>query len=79
MRDRWSAMPEGTVKFFNETKGYGFIKPDKDAGSQADVFIHIRELKKYGYEKIAEGQRVRYEAIPAENGKGPKATVIEIL
>jgi CspA family cold shock protein len=80
MRDCGLAMPEGTVKFFNQSKGYGFIKPDRDTpGTQADVFIHIREVKKCGLESVAEGQRVKFEIAPAENGKGPKAVSIAVL
>lgn len=74
-------MLEGTVKFFNEAKGYGFIKPDRDislSSQTADVFVHIREIKACGLERIVEGQRVRYDAV-ATNGKGPKAIKIEVL
>lgn len=77
-------MLEGTVKFFNATKGYGFIKPDRDinvslaSNSPADVFVHIRELKACGLERLIDGQRVRYDAVTAD-GKGPKVVKIEVL
>lgn len=74
-------MPEGTVKFFNESKGYGFIKPDRDMSGSApsDVFLHIREIKASGIEKVAEGQRLSYELAPPTNGKGAKALKIKVI
>lgn len=51
-------MATGTVKWFNETKGYGFIKPD-DGG--ADVFVHISAVEKAGWRTLREGQKVSFE------------------
>ncbi|MCB2082019.1 MAG: cold-shock protein [Hyphomicrobiales bacterium] len=51
-------MANGTVKWFNTTKGYGFIQPE-DGGS--DVFVHISAVQEAGIEKLLEGQRVSYE------------------
>lgn len=51
-------MANGTVKWFNGTKGYGFIQPDE--GGQ-DVFVHISALEKAGLRSLAEGQRISYE------------------
>ena len=51
-------MPTGTVKWFNETKGYGFIQPD-DGGK--DVFVHISAVERSGMSGLAEGQKVSYE------------------
>ncbi len=59
---------EGTVKWFNETKGYGFIK--KDDGQ--DVFVHYSDIEGDGFKTLAEGQRVSFEVV--EGTKGPKAT-----
>jgi CspA family cold shock protein len=51
-------MPVGTVKWFNSTKGYGFIQPD--AGG-ADVFVHISAVERAGMGNLVEGQKVSYE------------------
>jgi cold shock protein len=56
----------GIVKWFNTTKGYGFIRPD---GGGADVFVHISAVEKAGYTNLAEGARVSYEPITGRNGK----------
>jgi CspA family cold shock protein len=53
-------MPVGTVKWFNETKGFGFIRPD-DKGE--DVFVHVSELEKSGIKNLQEGQKVSYELV----------------
>jgi cold shock protein len=60
----------GTVKFFNADKGYGFIKPD--AGG-ADIFVHVSAVQTSGIGSLSEGQRIRYETEPDRKGKGPKA------
>lgn len=51
-------MSTGTVKWFNETKGFGFIQPD-DGGK--DVFVHISAVERAGLRNLAEGQKVNYE------------------
>jgi len=56
----------GTVKWFNTTKGYGFIKPD--AGGP-DVFVHIAAVEKAGYAGLAEGAKVSYELVTGRTGK----------
>ena len=63
----------GTVKWFNKEKGYGFI--ELDSGSR-DVFIHISVIKACGLEVLIEGQRV--EIASEENDKGIQATKIEV-
>jgi CspA family cold shock protein len=50
----------GTVKWFNATKGYGFIQPD---GGGKDVFVHISAVEKAGYTTLAEGAKVSYEEV----------------
>ena len=57
-------MPQGTVKWFNSDKGYGFIAPDDGT---ADVFVHHSTIKVDGFRTLAENQRVEYTA-----GRGPK-------
>jgi CspA family cold shock protein len=56
----------GTVKWFNMTKGYGFIAPE---GGGQDVFVHISAVEKAGYTGLAEGARVSYELVTGRNGK----------
>ncbi len=63
-------MPTGTVKFFNQTKGFGFITPDEGGG---DVFVHISAVERSGLPGLNDGQRVSFETKPDPKGKGPKA------
>jgi CspA family cold shock protein len=58
-------MAMGTVKWFNATKGYGFIQPD---GGGKDVFVHISAVEKAGYTSLAEGAKVSFEVV-ANRGK----------
>jgi cold shock protein len=58
-------MPQGTVKFFNTQKGFGFIQPSD--GSR-DVFVHISALERAGIPELREGQKVQFEVI-TERGK----------
>ena len=60
----------GTVKFFNNDKGYGFIRPDD--GSR-DVFVHLSAVTSSGLGTLDEGQRISFEIEPDKRGKGPKA------
>ncbi|MEX0591376.1 MAG: cold-shock protein [Xanthobacteraceae bacterium] len=60
----------GTVKFFNNDKGYGFIQPDD--GSR-DVFVHVSAVTSSGLGTLNEGQRLTFEVEPDKRGKGPKA------
>ena len=59
-------MTEGTVKWFNTAKGYGFIAPDD--GSK-DAFVHISALERAGLSSLSEGQKVSYELQPGQHGK----------
>lgn len=59
-------MALGTVKWFNEDKGYGFIAPD---GGGADHFVHIKAAHAAGLDGLREGQRVAYELVMQKNGK----------
>ena len=51
-------MPNGTVKWFNSTKGYGFIQPDDNS---ADVFVHISAVERAGMLGLNDGQKISYE------------------
>lgn len=60
-------MNTGTVKFFNSTKGFGFISPD-DGG--ADVFVHISAVERAGMQSIVEGQKLSFDVVAdRRNGK----------
>ena len=65
----------GTVKFFNQDKGFGFIKPD-DGG--ADIFVHISAVQASGLTGLTENQKVSYETEPDKRGKGPKAVNLQV-
>ncbi|MBI5675500.1 MAG: cold-shock protein [Nitrospirota bacterium] len=66
-------MPKGTVKWFNESKGFGFITQEDGP----DVFAHYSEIQGNGFKTIAEGESVSFEVISGD--KGPKATNITKL
>jgi len=59
-------MTNGTVKWFNATKGFGFIEPE-DGGQ--DAFVHISALESNGISTLADGQKVSYELVTGRNGK----------
>ncbi len=59
-------MATGTVKWFNATKGFGFIEPED--GSK-DVFVHISAVERAGLNSLSEGQKVSYELQPGQQGK----------
>ena len=62
-------MASGTVKWFNDAKGYGFITPEDQS---KDLFVHHTSIAGDGYKSLAEGARVQYEQ--REGSKGPEAT-----
>ena len=64
-------MNNGTVKWFNASKGYGFITPD---GGGDDLFVHHSEVKTQGYASLDEGQKVQFEI--GQGKKGPCATCV---
>ena len=64
-------MAQGTVKWFNAEKGYGFITVD---GGGADVFVHWSAILADGYKSLDEGQRVEFEVV--QGSKGPQADAV---
>lgn len=64
----------GTVKFFNASKGFGFITRD---GGQGDVFVHYSNIESQGYRELDEGQKVEY--FVGQGQKGPQAEKVTLL
>jgi len=67
-RKRSEKMAEGTVKWFNDAKGFGFIEQDDGP----DVFVHFSEINMEGFKSLAEGDRVTFEVTQGQ--KGPQAS-----
>jgi len=67
-------MAQGTVKWFNGEKGFGFITPD---GGAKDVFVHFSEIRGTGYRTLEENQRVEFEV--EQGPKGPQAVGVSAV
>ena len=66
-------MASGTVKWFNDAKGFGFIEPD---GGGKDLFVHYSNISSNGFKTLPEGARVEFEA--REGTKGPEAVDVQV-
>jgi CspA family cold shock protein len=67
-------MPQGTVKWFNPTKGYGFIAPDTGG---KDIFVHISAVQKAGMRSLNEGQKVAFQVEQQQNGRSAAVELIK--
>jgi cold shock protein len=65
-------MPSGTVKFFNDQKGFGFIAPDDGGG---DAFVHASAVERAGLRSLQQNQRVAYDVVPGQRGKSEAANL----
>jgi CspA family cold shock protein len=68
-------MATGTVKWFNPTKGFGFIEPD---GGGADAFVHISAVERAGMSSLAEGQKIQYDVEPGRDGKSAAENLVAL-
>ena len=65
-------MPNGTVKFFNDQKGFGFIAPDDGSG---DTFVHASAVERAGWRGLQQDQRVAYDVVVGQRGKSEAANL----
>ncbi len=66
-------MSTGTVKWFNPTKGYGFIEPEEGG---KDVFVHISAVERAGMSTLREGQKINFEIVAGQNGKSSAENLV---
>lgn len=65
-------MPNGTVKFFNDQKGFGFIAPDDGSG---DTFVHASAVERAGWRGLQQNQRLSYDVVQGQRGKSEAANL----
>lgn len=65
---------QGTVKWFNSVKGFGFITPE---GGGADIFVHYTQIQSEGYRNLRENQQVTFDLV--DSGKGPSANNVRVI
>lgn len=68
-------MPVGIVKWFNPTKGFGFITPEDES---KDVFVHISAVERAGMSTLREGQKVEYELVPGRDGRSSAENLVAL-
>lgn len=68
-------MPNGTVKFFNDQKGFGFIAPDDGS---ADTFVHASAVERSGLRSLQQDQRIAFDIVQGQRGKSEAANLREI-
>ena len=68
-------MSVGTVKWFNPTKGFGFIEPEN---GDKDAFVHISAVQKAGMDTLREGQKVEFELIPGDGGRSSAENLVAL-
>ncbi|MCZ6764874.1 MAG: cold-shock protein [Alphaproteobacteria bacterium] len=68
-------MATGKVKWFNPTKGFGFIEPDEGG---KDAFVHISAVERAGLDGLREGQKVEYELVPGQNGRSSAENLVAL-
>jgi cold shock protein len=66
----------GTVKFFNQAKGYGFVSPEDDS---KDVFVHITAVQRSGIPELTEGMKISFEVQPDKRGRGNQAVNLQLV
>jgi len=68
-------MAVGTVKWFNPTKGFGFIEPEEGG---KDAFVHISAVQRAGLQTLREGQKVEFELVPGEQGRSSAENLVAL-
>ena len=72
-QSKGTGMPQATVKWFNATKGFGFIEP---SDGTRDAFVHISSVEKAGLATLNEGQKVEFELVPGRDGKSAAENLV---